>query len=44
MGHEYVDTPLKMAQIIKDSIKHTYLRRALEDLVEFEEKFYGGFV
>lgn len=38
MGHEYEDTPLGLAQIIKDSVRSAYERRALEGAVEYGEK------
>ena len=39
MGHEYVDAPLTLARIIKDIIRSAYQRRALESIVEDDDKF-----
>jgi hypothetical protein len=39
MGHEYVNAPLKLARIMKDIIRSAYQRRALEGIVEDDNKF-----
>ena len=38
-GHEYADVPVKLARSIESSIRSAYERSALEDMVEFNEKF-----
>ena len=38
MGHEYADAPLELARIIEDSIRSAYQRRALEGVVQNDEK------
>ena len=39
MGHEYVDTLLTLARIIKHIIRSAYQRRALEGIVEDDDNF-----